>query len=44
MADYRTLANRGKSIAELLAMPPGGEDIELELPDRKELARVADLS
>jgi len=41
--EYRRLSDTGKSIGDLLAMP-GAEDIELEIPARRDLARPADLS
>ncbi|MDX1654106.1 MAG: type II toxin-antitoxin system Phd/YefM family antitoxin [Candidatus Competibacteraceae bacterium] len=41
--DYRRLTGSGESIADLLAMP-GGEDVELEIPPLRDLARPADLS
>jgi prevent-host-death family protein len=42
--DYERMKSKGKNILELLALPPGVEDIELEIPERKEFARGADFS
>lgn len=41
--DYRKVLGKTRSIADLLAMP-GAEDIELEVPVSKELARAANLA
>ncbi len=41
--DYRKLTGGDKKIADLLAMP-GAEDIELEIPPLRDIARPADLS
>jgi prevent-host-death family protein len=41
--DYRKLAGEDKKIADLLAMP-GVEDVEIEIPPLRDLARPADLS
>jgi prevent-host-death family protein len=41
--EYRRLIGSKQKIADLLAMP-GAEEIELELPERRELADGADLS
>ena len=43
MADYRRLTGAGKSIADLLAMPEA-DDIELDLPNLRDLPNAADLS
>lgn len=40
--EYRRLKGKGPSIVDLLAMPPGSEDIELELPERRDYPRPAD--
>lgn len=40
--DYRKVLGKTRSIADLLAMP-GAEDIKIEVPVSKELARPADL-
>ena len=42
--EYQRITRSGKSLADLLAMPPGSEDIELEIPPRNQLARGADFS
>ena len=42
--EYQRITRSGKSLAELLAMPPGSEDIELEIPPRTEMVRELDLS
>jgi len=39
---YRRLLGSRQNIADLLAMP-GDEDVELDLPPRRDLARAADL-
>lgn len=41
--EYRRITGERPNIADLLAMP-GAEDIEIELPDHRDLARPADLS
>jgi prevent-host-death family protein len=41
--DYRKVLGKTRSIADLLAMP-GAEDIELEVPVSKELARAENLA
>lgn len=41
--EYSRLASRGLNVIDLLGMPAGIEDCELELPDLRELARSADL-
>ena len=43
IVDYRRLAGRSESIADLLALP-GSEDIELDIPPRRDPSRSADLS
>ncbi|NVE00476.1 hypothetical protein [Massilia sp. BJB1822] len=42
--DYRKLALGRFTQADILALPPGAADIELELPERGERPRSADLS
>jgi prevent-host-death family protein len=41
--DYQRVLGKRASIADLLAMP-SVENVEMEIPDSKELARPADLS
>lgn len=41
--DYNLLASRGLNVIDLLGMPAGVEDVELELPDARDVARPADL-
>lgn len=41
--EYRKLAGAGLKIADLLALP-GSEEIELEIPRMRDLARPADWS
>ncbi|MFJ1302101.1 type II toxin-antitoxin system Phd/YefM family antitoxin [Pseudomonadota bacterium AL_CKDN230030165-1A_HGKHYDSX7] len=41
--EYRRLTSGQQKISDLLAMP-GAEDIELEIPPRRDQARSADLS
>ena len=43
ISEYRKIADQGKSILELLAMP-GDEDFDFEPPRLSDLARGADLS
>jgi len=43
IADYRRLSGTGRHIEDLLAMP-GVEDIDLELPNPRDLPDMADLS
>jgi prevent-host-death family protein len=40
--EYRQLTTKGKSILDMLAMPPEYADIELELPERTEHPHGAD--
>ena len=40
--DYRRLTNKGRSIIDTLGMPPGIEDVELEIPRMRDLAWSAD--
>jgi prevent-host-death family protein len=40
--EYRRITGKGQNIADLLYMP-GAEDIELELPERKDMPREVDL-
>lgn len=42
IADYRRLTGRGRKISDLLALP-GTEDVELDVPRRRESARGVDL-
>jgi len=44
--EYQRVSRMRKSIADLLAMPAGygSEDLELEIPKSRELARPTDLS
>jgi prevent-host-death family protein len=42
IAEYRRLAGGAAKIADLLAMP-GVEEIELEIPRRRDVARPAEL-
>ncbi len=41
--DYKRLTDTSENIADLLAMP-GIEDVEIEIPPRKQRPRIADLS
>ena len=43
MEEYRRITSQGKNILELLAMPPGAEDVELEIPARRISSRAQDL-
>lgn len=43
IVDYRRLTGRSEKISDLLALP-GSEDIELDIPPRRDEARSADLS
>lgn len=40
--EYRRLTNKGRSIVDMLGMPPGTEDVELEIPPMHDLPRPAD--
>jgi prevent-host-death family protein len=42
--EYRRLSNKGRSIIDTLGMPPGIEDVELEIPPMRDLARSADFT
>jgi prevent-host-death family protein len=42
--DYQRLTGQPSSIVELLGLPPGIEDVELEVPSMRERARPADLA
>lgn len=42
--EYQRITGQRRNIADLLAMPPGFSDIELELPPRTERAKPVDLS
>lgn len=41
--DYERLSGGGGSIVDMLGLPPGVEDVELEVPPMRDLARSADL-
>ena len=41
--EYRRLVGGESSIIDRLGQPPGVEDVELEVPRRRDLARPADL-
>ena len=41
--EYNRLASRGRSVIDLLGMPAGIEDTELEMPDLRDTARPADV-
>lgn len=40
--EYRRLSSKGRSIVDMLAMPSGTEDVELDIPPMRDLARSAD--
>lgn len=40
--DYRRLASTRTMIADALAMPPGAADIDLPLPERRDVPRPVD--
>lgn len=40
---YQKLAGAGADLIEMLGLPPGVEDVELEISPQKEVARPADL-
>lgn len=42
--EYQRLTGRQASIIDSLGLPPGIEDVELEIPPLPDLARSADLS
>lgn len=42
--EYQRLTGRKISIVDLIALPPGTPDVELDIPARREPARAADLS
>jgi prevent-host-death family protein len=42
--EYQRLAGEQGSIIDLLGLPPGVEDVELEIPPMRDLARSADLA
>ena len=42
--DYQRLTGAQDSIIDLLSLPPGVEDAELETPRARDLAQPADLS
>ncbi len=37
IAEYRRLTHAGLSIGDMFAMPPGAEDIELDIPPRVDI-------
>jgi len=41
--EYNRLSSRGLNVIDLLGMPAGLEDIELDVPDLRDPARPADL-
>ncbi|MBF0418178.1 MAG: type II toxin-antitoxin system Phd/YefM family antitoxin [Magnetococcales bacterium] len=41
---YQQLSGQGTKITDLLAMPDGEENTELEIPQLRDLARAADFS
>jgi prevent-host-death family protein len=41
--EYRRLAGVQGSIVDMLGLPPGVEDVELELPSMRDVPRPADL-
>lgn len=41
--DYQKLAGTQGTIVELLGLPPGVEDVQLDIPPNREVARPADL-
>lgn len=41
--DYERLSGGAASIVDMLGLPPGVEDVELEVPPMRDLARPADL-
>jgi prevent-host-death family protein len=41
--DYQRLTAESRDIIESLGLPPGVEDVELEIPSMRELARRPDL-
>ncbi|MBW4093543.1 MAG: type II toxin-antitoxin system Phd/YefM family antitoxin [Proteobacteria bacterium] len=43
IADYQRLTGGQGSIIDLLGLPPGIEDVALEIPPRRDPARPADL-
>jgi len=44
IADYRRLTTGQDSIIERLGLPPGIEDVELEIPTQRDLAQAADFT
>ncbi len=42
--EYRRLAGEQSSIVDMLGMPPGIEDVDLEIPPMRDLARSADFA
>jgi prevent-host-death family protein len=44
IAEYRRLTEEQGSLIDRLGLPPGIEDIELEVPAMRDLARPADLA
>jgi prevent-host-death family protein len=43
-SDYQRLTLEGASIVDLVGLPPGIEDVELEIPSMRDLARPAHLA
>jgi prevent-host-death family protein len=41
--DYQRLAGESGSVIDLVGLPPGVEDVELEVPPLRDLARPPDL-
>lgn len=42
--EYKRLTGERQSIVDALGLPPGVEDVDLEFPPVRELARAADFS
>lgn len=42
--DYQRLTRETRSLIDLLGLPPGVEDVELEIPSLRELPRSAHLA
>ena len=43
IGEYRRLAGNNRNMAELLRMPPGDDEIELDITPSRELPRLVDL-
>lgn len=41
--EYNRLASRGRNVIDLLGVPAGVEDVDLETPDLRDIAKPADL-